>query len=94
MKVLIVGGGGREHALAWKVAQSEKVDTVFVAPGNPGTASEDKISNVDIAVENISALKVFAENEEIDLTIIGPENPLVNGIVDEFQQAGLSCFGP
>jgi len=94
MKVLIVGGGGREHALAWKVAQSEKVDTVFVAPGNPGTASEDKISNVDIAVENISALKVFAENEEIDLTIIGPENPLVDGIVDEFQQAGLSCFGP
>jgi len=94
MKVLIVGGGGREHALAWKVAQSEKVDTVFVAPGNPGTSSEDKISNVDIAVENISALKVFAENEEIDLTIIGPENPLVDGIVDKFQQAGLSCFGP
>ena len=94
MKVLIVGGGGREHALAWKVAQSEKVDTVFVAPGNPGTASEDKVSNVDIAVENISALKIFAENEEIDLTIIGPENPLVDGIVDEFQQAGLSCFGP
>ena len=94
MKVLIVGGGGREHALSWKVAQSEKVDTVFVAPGNSGTASEDKISNVDIAVENISALKVFAENEEIDLTIIGPENPLVDGIVDEFQQAGLSCFGP
>ena len=94
MKILIVGGGGREHALAWKVAQSEKVDAVFVAPGNPGTASEDKVSNVDIAVEDISALKTFAENEAIDLTIVGPENPLVDGIVDEFQQAGLPCFGP
>ncbi len=94
MKVLIVGGGGREHALAWKTAQSEKVDAVFVAPGNPGTASEDKVSNVDIAAEDISALKTFVEKEEIDLTIVGPENPLVDGIVDEFQQAGLSCFGP
>ena len=94
MKVLIVGGGGREHALAWKAAQSEKVDMVFVAPGNPGTAGEDKVSNVDIGAEDISALKTFAEKEKIDLTIIGPENPLVEGIVDEFQQAGLSCFGP
>jgi phosphoribosylamine--glycine ligase len=94
MKILIVGGGGREHALAWKAAQSEKVDTVFVAPGNPGTASEDKVSNVDIGAEDIAALKTFAENEEIDLTIIGPENPLVDGIVDEFQQAGMPCFGP
>jgi phosphoribosylamine--glycine ligase len=94
MKILIVGGGGREHALAWKAAQSDKVDTVFVAPGNPGTASEDKISNVDIGAEDISALKTFAEKEEIDLTIVGPENPLVDGIVDEFQQAGLPCFGP
>ncbi len=94
MKILIVGGGGREHALAWKAAQSEKVDTVFVAPGNPGTASEDKVSNVDIGAEDISALKTFAESEAIDLTIVGPENPLVDGIVDEFQQAGLPCFGP
>ncbi len=94
MKVLIVGGGGREHALAWKAAQSDRVDQVFVAPGNPGTSSEDKVSNVDIAAEDISALKTFAENEEIDLTIVGPENPLVDGIVDEFQQAGLPCFGP
>jgi len=94
MRVLIVGGGGREHALAWKTAQSEKVDVVFVAPGNPGTASEDKVSNVDIGAEDISALKTFAEKEAIDLTIIGPENPLVDGIVDEFQQAGLPCFGP
>jgi len=94
MKILIVGGGGREHALAWKVAQSEQVDQVFVAPGNPGTASEDKVSNVDIDAEDISALKNFAENEKINLTIIGPENPLVDGIVDEFQAAGLPCFGP
>jgi len=89
MKILIVGGGGREHALAWKVAQSEQVDQVFVAPGNPGTASEDKVSNVDIGAEDISSLKNFAENEKINLTIIGPENPLVDGIVDEFQAAGL-----
>jgi len=94
MKILIVGGGGREHALAWKVAQSEQVDQVFVAPGNPGTASEDKVSNVDIDAEDISALKNFAENEKINLTIIGPENPLVDGIVDEFQAVGLPCFGP
>ena len=94
IKVLIVGGGGREHALAWKAAQSEKVDTIFVAPGNPGTASEDKVSNVDIGAEDISALKTFAEKEAIGLTIIGPENPLVDGIVDEFKQAGLPCFGP
>ena len=94
MKVLIVGGGGREHALAWKAAQSEKVDMVYVAPGNPGTSSEDKVSNVNIVAEDISALKTFAEKEEIDLTIVGPENPLVDGIVDEFRQAGLPCFGP
>jgi phosphoribosylamine--glycine ligase len=94
MKVLIVGGGGREHALAWKAAQSKQVDRVFVAPGNPGTASEDKVSNVTINAEDIQALKTFAEKEKIDLTIIGPENPLVDGIVDEFRQAGLACFGP
>ena len=94
MKVLIVGGGGREHALAWKAAQSEQVDQVFVAPGNSGTASEDKVSNVAIKAEDIQALKTFAEKEKIDLTIIGPENPLVDGIVDEFKQAGLACFGP
>ncbi len=94
MKVLIVGGGGREHALAWKTAQSQKVDTVFVAPGNPGTASEDKVSNINIAADDILALKAFAYNEKIDLTIVGPEDPLVDGIVDEFWKAGLSCFGP
>ncbi len=94
MKVLIVGGGGREHALAWKAAQSEQVAEVFVAPGNAGTAREDKVSNVAIGAEDIPALKKFATNEKIDLTIIGPENALVAGIVDEFKQAGLACFGP
>jgi phosphoribosylamine---glycine ligase len=94
MKVLVVGGGGREHALAWKAAQSEQVDVVYVAPGNAGTAIEYKLENVAIGAEDIVALKAFAEKENIDLTIIGPEAPLVAGIVDEFQQAGLACFGP
>lgn len=94
MKVLIVGGGGREHALAWKAAQSDQVEVVFVAPGNAGTAKEDKLQNVTISAEDIPALKAFAEKENIDLTIVGPEAPLVAGIVDEFQQAGLACFGP
>ncbi|MCG8378688.1 MAG: phosphoribosylamine--glycine ligase, partial [Proteobacteria bacterium] len=94
MKVLIVGGGGREHALAWKAAQSDQVDVVYVAPGNAGTATEDKMENIAIGVEDIDALKGFAKKENIDLTIIGPEAPLVAGIVDEFDQAGLACFGP
>lgn len=94
MKILIVGSGGREHALAWKAKQSPKVEKVFVAPGNPGTALEPSTENVDIAVENIPGLLAFAQKERIDLTIIGPEIPLVMGIVDCFQQAGLKCFGP
>ncbi|MBL1142027.1 MAG: phosphoribosylamine--glycine ligase [Proteobacteria bacterium] len=94
MKVLVVGGGGREHALAWKAAQSDQVELVYVAPGNAGTATEDKLENVAIGAEDIPALKAFAEKENIDLTIIGPEAPLVAGIVDEFQQADLACFGP
>ena len=94
MKVLIVGGGGREHALAWKAAQSDQVDVVYVAPGNAGTAIENKLENIAIAAEDIDALKAFAIKENIDLTIIGPEAPLVAGIVDEFQTAGLACFGP
>ena len=94
MKVLIVGGGGREHALAWKAAQSDKVEQVFVAPGNAGTAHEHNMQNVDIAADNIPELKSFAEDNAIDLTIVGPEVPLVMGIVDEFQQAGLKIFGP
>ena len=94
MKILIVGSGGREHALAWKAKQSSKVSTVFVAPGNAGTALEESISNVNIGVDDISALIVFAQQENIALTIIGPEVPLVAGIVDAFTEAGLKCFGP
>ncbi|CCE23987.1 phosphoribosylamine--glycine ligase [Methylotuvimicrobium alcaliphilum] len=94
MKILIVGGGGREHALAWKAAQSPRAETVFVAPGNAGTALEPNLENVDIAADDVSALLAFAKQQEIDLTIIGPEAPLVKGIVDSFQEAGLKCFGP
>ena len=94
MKVLIVGSGGREHALAWKAQQSPHVETVFVAPGNAGTAQEPNIENVDIAVDDIDGLLDFAHAQAIDLTIVGPEAPLVLGIVDRFQQAGLQCFGP
>ena len=93
MKVLIVGSGGREHALAWKVKQSSKVSHVFVAPGNAGTALESGIENVALAVENIDGLLQFAQHQGIELTIVGPEVPLVLGIVDKFQAAGLSCFG-
>ena len=94
MKILIVGSGGREHALAWKAKQSPKVEKVFVAPGNPGTALESGVENVAIAAEDIAGLLAFAQNKGIDLTIIGPEIPLVLGVVDAFQQAGLKCFGP
>jgi phosphoribosylamine---glycine ligase len=94
MKILVVGGGGREHALAWKAAQSDQVDVVYVAPGNAGTATENKLTNVQINADDIDELVVFAEKELIDLTIIGPEAPLVDGIVDVFKEQGLACFGP
>jgi len=94
MKVLVVGGGGREHALAWKVAQSPRVEKVFVAPGNPGTATEAKCENVDIGATDVAALLAFAGKEGIDLTVVGPEAPLVVGIVDSFRDAGLAIFGP
>jgi len=94
MNILIIGGGGREHALAWKTAQSVDVKTVFVAPGNAGTALEDKVKNIDINAEDIDALKQFAMQNEIALTIVGPEAPLVNGVVDSFHAAGLKIFGP
>ena len=94
MKVLIIGGGGREHALAWKVAQSNKVSEVFVAPGNAGTETENKLTNVAIAAEDIPALLDFAKQEAISLTVVGPEAPLVLGVVDAFTDAGLKCFGP
>ena len=94
MNILIIGGGGREHALAWKVAQSPQADRVFVAPGNAGTALEPGVENVDIAADDISALLTFALANNIGLTIVGPEVPLVAGIVDTFIAAGLRCFGP
>lgn len=94
MNVLIIGSGGREHALAWKTAQSDKVSRVYVAPGNAGTALEPKLENVDLAVDNLSGLVDFAQNNDIELTIVGPEVPLVLGVVDAFQAAGLKCFGP
>ena len=94
MKVLIIGNGGREHALAWKTAQSADVNTIFVAPGNPGTALEPKVENVAIGVEDIEALVAFAKENTIDLTIVGPEAPLVIGVVDAFRAAGLAIFGP
>ncbi|MBA3582825.1 MAG: phosphoribosylamine--glycine ligase [Gammaproteobacteria bacterium] len=94
MKVLIIGGGGREHALAWKTAQSTQVDIVYVAPGNPGSAQESKTQNVDIKVDDIQGLVHFAQAQKIDLTIVGPEIPLVLGVVDAFQAASLKIFGP
>ena len=94
MKVLIIGSGGREHALAWKAAQSPKVEQVYVAPGNAGTAAEPKLENVSIGVEDTEALVDFARQHDIGLTIVGPEAPLVIGLVDTFNAAGLRCFGP
>ena len=94
MKIFVVGSGGREHALAWKAAQSSLVDQVFVAPGNAGTALENNIENVDISAEDIPALLDYAKSNEIDLTIVGPEAALVAGIVDIFKENGLKIFGP
>ena len=94
MKVLIIGSGGREHALAWKLAQSPKVAEIWCAPGNAGTATEAKTRNVAIAVTDFAALIDFARKEQIALTVVGPEVPLVAGVVDSFEAAGLRCFGP
>ena len=94
MKILVVGGGGREHALAWKLAQSKRVDEVIVAPGNAGTAHEPRMRNADVAVDDIDGLLELARDESIDLTVVGPEIPLVLGVVDRFRAAGLACFGP
>ena len=94
MKVLVIGNGGREHALAWKAAQSPLVSKVFVAPGNAGTALEPNLENINIKATDIAGLLNFAQAQEIDLTIVGPEAPLVIGIVDSFQKAGLTIFGP
>jgi len=94
MQVLVIGGGGREHALAWKASRSGQVDKVFVAPGNAGTASESHVENIAIEATDIIGLANFAKQTPIDLTIVGPEAPLVEGITDTFTDAGLRCFAP
>ena len=94
INILVVGGGGREHALAWKLAQSSLAGKIYVAPGNAGTELEDNIQNVDIAADDINGLLDFAQTNDVNLTVIGPEVPLVLGIVDLFESAGLRCFGP
>ncbi|MGP1932299.1 MAG: phosphoribosylamine--glycine ligase, partial [Arsenophonus sp. ET-DL12-MAG3] len=94
MNILIVGSGGREHALAWKAAQSPLADKVYVAPGNAGTNLEKNLINIDISISDIDGLLYFAKNNNIGLTIIGPEVPLILGIVDVFKNAGLTIFGP
>ena len=93
MKVLVIGGGGREHALAWKLAQSPQVEKVYVAPGNAGTAHEKKCENVRIKADDVRGLLDFALGQGVGLTVVGPEQPLVLGVVDAFTQAGLKCFG-
>ena len=94
MNVLVIGGGGREHALAWKAARSPQVDTVFVAPGNAGTAAEPGMENVDLDVMDFPGLAAFAGQNGVGLTIVGPEGPLVAGVVDFFEARKLRCFGP
>ena len=94
MNILIIGSGGREHALGWKIAQSDKVSRVFIAPGNAGTALENKLENIELGVEDLDGLLKFAQNNAIALTLVGPEVPLVLGVVDLFTDAGLRCFGP
>ncbi|MBL3600876.1 MAG: phosphoribosylamine--glycine ligase [gamma proteobacterium endosymbiont of Lamellibrachia anaximandri] len=94
MNILIIGSGGREHALAWKAAQSPLADRIFVAPGNAGTALEPKLENIPLGVTAIDELVAFAQENDIGLTIVGPEVPLVIGVVDAFTDAGLNCFGP
>ncbi len=92
MNILVIGGGGREHALAWKIAQSNKVQKVFVAPGNGGTASDKRLDNIDIT--DVKALREFAQSHSVELTVVGPETPLAAGVVDEFRDHGLRIFGP
>ncbi|MCP3428383.1 phosphoribosylamine--glycine ligase [Opacimonas viscosa] len=94
MQVLVIGSGGREHALAWKAAQCKGVTKVFVAPGNAGTANEGMLENIDIPVSDITGLVKFAQDNAVELTIVGPEQPLVDGVVDAFTAANLPCFGP
>ena len=93
MKILVIGSGGREHALAWQCAKFDNIEQVFVAPGNAGTELESKITNIDIGSDDIEGLVVFAKENEIDLTIVGPEGPLVAGVVDRFKEKSLAIFG-
>ena len=94
MKILVIGSGGREHAIVWKLAQSDLCEKVFVAPGNAGTANEPKAENIDLNAEDLESLLAFAKNKEIDLTIVGPEAPLVLGLIDLFEKNNLLCLGP
>ena len=94
MKVMVIGSGGREHALAWGFARNEAISEVLVVPGNAGTAGEPKLRNVALAVDDFAGLAQLAIDESVELTMIGPEAPLVDGIVDYFQARGLACFGP
>ena len=94
MKILVIGSGGREHAIVWKLAQSDLCEKVFVAPGNAGTANEPKTENIDLNAEDLESLLAFAKNKEIDLTIVGPEAPLVLGLIDLFEKNNLLCLGP
>lgn len=94
MNVLVIGSGGREHALAWKLAQSDKVEQVLVAPGNAGTAAETSMENVDVAPDDLDGLVELAKSRNVGLTVVGPETPLAAGVVDRFRDAGLKCFGP
>jgi len=94
MNVLVIGNGGREHALAWSLAKSARVDEVFVAPGNAGTAREPGVTNIPVKSDDIAGLLAFAQDNNVALTVVGPEAPLVAGVVDTFEAAGLPCFGP
>ena len=94
MKILVVGSGGREHALVWKLAQSPEVSRVFCAPGNAGTSEEANAENLDIRATDTPRLLKFCKAEQIDLTVVGPEAPLVSGMIDDFHAAGVPVFGP
>ena len=94
MRVLVIGNGGREHALAWKLSASPQVERVFVAPGNAGTSLEPGLEHLPIAADDTNALIHAAQTHSVDLTVVGPEAPLVDGIVDRFEEVGLACFGP
>ena len=94
MKILVIGSGGREHAIAWKLSQDARVEKIYAAPGNGGTAYENKCENINIKVNDFDALIKFVKENNIDLTVVGPEDPLSNGIVDIFEKEGLLIFGP